>query len=60
LIAVVTGGSLQVELGAPLPFQTTGTAEECARLNLPILVAELERQVRAHPDQWETWKPRFQ
>jgi lauroyl/myristoyl acyltransferase len=60
LTASRTGAALRVELGAPLPFQTEGTAEECTRINLPLLVAELERQVRADPDQWEKWTPRFQ
>jgi lauroyl/myristoyl acyltransferase len=52
------GHRLRIELGEPLPLRSQGTAEECNAANLPILVAELERQVRAYPDQWEKWLPR--
>lgn len=60
LVAGYTGGALKVELMAPLPLRTDGTAAECRRANLPVLVDELERQVRAYPDQWEKWLPLFQ
>jgi lauroyl/myristoyl acyltransferase len=59
LIATGTGAALKVEIGAPLPFQLSGTAEECTRTNLALLVAEMERQVREHPDQWEKWASRI-
>jgi len=55
LVAAYTDSGIRIELGAPLGFRYEGTGEECARANLPILVAELERQVRAFPDQWTLW-----
>jgi len=55
LVAVYAGNGIRIELGAPLGFRYEGTAEECARTNFPILIAELERQVRSAPDQWAFW-----
>ena len=56
LVAVYDAmGEIRIELGAPLGFRYEGTAKECARENLPVLVTELERQVRLAPDQWRFW-----
>lgn len=55
LTAAFTDSGVRVELGAPLDLRYTGGAEECAGANLPVLVAELERQVAAYPDQWDRW-----
>jgi lauroyl/myristoyl acyltransferase len=44
LSAIYLGDGLRVEIGEPLPS-----------LELPVLVNELERQVRAYPDQWSLW-----
>lgn len=55
LVAAYTDKGIRIELGEPLDFRYEGTREECMHTNLPILAAELERQVRAFPDQWMLW-----
>jgi lauroyl/myristoyl acyltransferase len=49
------GRGLRIDIHPPLPLATDGSPEACAARNFPLLVAELERQVRRHPDQWGRW-----
>jgi KDO2-lipid IV(A) lauroyltransferase len=44
--------SLEIEIGAPLPLDYSLPAEQFWRVHLPALVAVLETQVRAHPEEW--------
>ncbi len=53
--ALFTANGVRVELGAPLELRYEGSPAQCAESNLPLLAAELERLVRANPDQWDRW-----
>lgn len=44
LIAGYSSDGIDIEIGKPLE-----------RFDLPTLIEELERQVRAYPDQWQKW-----
>jgi lauroyl/myristoyl acyltransferase len=46
---------IRIEFSAPLDLRSGGTRADCARDNLRLLVTELERLVRACPDQWTKW-----
>jgi lauroyl/myristoyl acyltransferase len=46
---------LHAEIGAPLALERGRTRDEHLALNLPRLVAAMERRVEAAPDQWTHW-----
>jgi len=46
---------LRIELGVPLQLRADGRPADYIANNLPILVAALERQIKACPDQWTLW-----
>lgn len=46
---------LRAEIGPPLELTRGRTRDEHLEMNLPRLVAALERLVAAHPDQWMHW-----
>lgn len=39
----------------PFTLQPAASAEEFALLNLPLLAAKLEHQIKQYPEQWEMW-----
>jgi lauroyl/myristoyl acyltransferase len=49
------GGELLIEFRPPLELRTDVAARDHMAANRPVLAAEIERQIRAHPDQWELW-----
>jgi lauroyl/myristoyl acyltransferase len=44
-----------IHFDEPISFLPAVSAEEFALLNLPALVAKLERQIKEYPEQWELW-----
>ncbi len=55
LSAAYDGPRLRIGLLPPLELHPAPGAEAHTRANLPLLSAELERQIRANPAQWEMW-----
>lgn len=45
----------RIEFEEALRMTTAESREEFARLNVPALARALERQVLAHPEEWESW-----
>jgi lauroyl/myristoyl acyltransferase len=46
---------LRIEIGAPLQLRTDVGRSDYISTNLPVLVTELERQIKIRPEQWSLW-----
>lgn len=53
-----SGKQCVVEFHAPLPVCFDGEGEEARESNVAVLIEAMERQLRAHPEQWELWDQR--